>query len=503
MCGLVGMAGNIVEQDKKALKALLRLDTFRGEDSTGLAVITVKDSEVILRKKVGAPDAGLFKEDIFDNKLLYNGPWAKVFIGHNRAATKGSISDANAHPFYHDGVVGAHNGTLRGPGELDDFDKFEVDSEAIFYNLSQYDAKSVINSIHGAYALVWHDDSDDTLNVIRNNERPLYYTRRVDGDVYYWASTELILKMGLSIANVSHGPILEFTANKLYKLDVSDTSPSKFRPKKWEISENYMFGYSPPVKTYQHHHGSSSKVNASNSMFNQGGSNSNVIPFVGGIDSSATLDEIKEMKLLDGKEIEFKFAGIKTGVSKSKYIAAFPTDINKDYDIRIYGEKNKNWTKWQSKLHKAVFTGKVKRVADHYRAKKRETYLVIDLRTIKEIGPLPSAVVPVNTDTYTGDVNAPYVPPTMSREELMEAIVDKINAGTAHSNVAEERDDNNYYEGYLGRWLNKEEYTECTKKGCAHCSADASDYDQDMIFINHDQFLCGKCSDLFPNYAMN
>ena len=96
MCGLVGMAGNVVEQDKKALKYLLRFDTVRGEDSTGLAVVTEKDNKIEVHKRVGVPDL-LFEEDAaFDAKHIYQGPRGKVFIGHNRYATRGKITDDNA-----------------------------------------------------------------------------------------------------------------------------------------------------------------------------------------------------------------------------------------------------------------------------------------------------------------------------------------------------------------------------------------------------------------------
>src|SRR5690606_33357806 len=175
-------------------------------------------------------------------------------------------------PFLHDGVVGAHNGTLTSVSTLVDGDKFDVDSEAIFYNLSMFDAKDVIKDVWGAYALTWYDDAAEKVFIIRNSQRPLFWTRRKDKDVIFWASEKWMLDVALMKAGVSHDEINEFAVNTLYSFDVSSVDVAKIRTKTWE-TEKDVLGYVPPAPKPTH-----------KTVFHtgQGGGRSNVVPFSGG-----------------------------------------------------------------------------------------------------------------------------------------------------------------------------------------------------------------------------
>ena len=460
MCGLVGMAGNIIEQDKVAFRWMLDFDRIRGMDSTGIAVVNRATDHIDVIKKAGTPDV-LLKGPQFSAKGIYNGT-GKVFIGHNRAATIGEVTDANAHPFHHGDVVGAHNGTLISTYGLEDSDKFDVDSEAIFYNLSKYTPDSVIPDVYGAYALTWYDKNDDKLFIIRNSERPLFWSRRADGDVIYWASEPWMIDVVLDKLKIKHTAPQSFQINKLYELDVSDVTPANFRKVEW-VNDTVIKGWEPPPK--KHHH------NNHNHIFNNhGGNTSNIIPFVGSLQNSTafsgrTKEEIAVMKGLEGKEIEFRFNGVKKGMSKSEYLSAFPEDPTADWDIRIYGGNNKNWTEWKSKTHMTTFKGRVKKLIQNRFAAKKEVYLLIDLRSIVEVRtkekekPLPASNTTSNPDIY---------------DMLLE--------------------------GFNGRFLDFNEWQNCTKQGCKNCGGGGSVYDQDLVFIDHDEFLCGDCIDQFPEY---
>lgn len=478
MCGLVGMAGNVVEQDKKALKYLLRFDSTRGEDSTGLAVVSDKENKIEVHKRVGVPDI-LFDSNInFDAKGIYCGPRGKVFIGHNRAATRGKVTDDNAHPFEHDGIVGAHNGTLVSASTLEKGNKFEVDSEAIFYNLSQYKPEDVIPKIWGAYALTWYDDSGDTLFIIRNGERPLYWCRRKDKDVFFWASEAWMLNAALYKAGIAHSDPEEFVKNQLYSLDMSALSVlAKWRLIDWE-NEGEIKGYVPPPPPPKKHN------HNVNNIFNHGGGNkSNVVPFSGGkanssgsyLTSYRSKDEVNRMKMLVDSNIIFRIGDVKTGIlSNTTYISAYPDSPMHDYDIRIYANNDKRWDYWLSKKHRTTFIGKVKKVVENRSNGKQEVYFLIDLRSIVER----------DTDAVVESKEIP--------------IVSDINEMTLFEQMMNSPIEERMYEGFNGNWLTHSEWKACTKNGCAHCSERASEFDANIAFLGHDDFLCGGCVDLYP-----
>lgn len=507
MCGLVGMAGNIVEADRKALKILLTLDATRGEDSTGLAVVQEKDNNIEVYKKVGGPHL-LFNEPIFDNKNIYNGPRGKVFIGHNRHATKGKVTDENAHPFKHDGVVGAHNGTLQSVHKLEKGNKFDVDSEAIIYNLSQYKAEDVIPNIHGAYALTWYDDVADCLFVIRNKDRTLYWTRRKDKDVIFWASEEWMLEVALQKAGIQFGDITLFETDKLYTLDVSSVVPVEFRKIDW-VDEGKVEGYkTPPVV----HKPQRSHVFTQHQGHGHGGNGtSNIIPFTpprgtssNSSKSSYSKEEIAFMKLMVDTDIKFRIGGVKKGVSKSEYLSAYPDNPDIGYDIRIYATNDKRWDSWKKKFHNTTFKGRIKRVVENRWGSDKEVYFLIDLRSIQEVVEEPRVPLCGGTDSPSTTKNTSHSETSVdaSRSNLEEDGLPPSNTTTFLDHILSgESVHTLLYEGFQGRFLTHDEWKDCTRNGCASCGDNASEFDCDLAFINHEDFLCGKCVDIYPEYV--
>lgn len=195
MCGLVGVAGDLEFKDEGLMKRLFVLDYFRGTDSTGLASIDAKGKPTIV--KMATHPINLFDSKAFCNAL--SGYYSKVFIGHNRAATLGAVNDLNAHPFQFGDIIGAHNGTLEKSSwadlELAAGTKTDVDSAAIFACINEIGIEDTIKLMEegrtaatGAWALVWYDMKDDTINFLRNEHRPLWWALNDDGDKVIWAS---------------------------------------------------------------------------------------------------------------------------------------------------------------------------------------------------------------------------------------------------------------------------------------------------------------------------
>lgn len=506
MCGLVGMMGNAFDQDKKVLRDLLWLDKFRGSDSTGLAVIGKKDNAVHMYKKVGTPDKMFQAYKDFDDKDMYTGPEGKMWIGHNRAATRGKVTDENAHPFHHDTIVGAHNGTLKTTYQLDDASKFDVDSEAIFYNLNKaFDNEKVIGKIHGAYALVWYDNVTDNAHFIRNKERPLYYTRRKDNEVVYWASLPWMLEYALAYNNVQHNEIFVFGEDTLYTFDLGYKTVADLKKTFFTRTENVK-GWVPSVPLVTTKSGGTTtsiiggKSGTANpfsppttstspprsSEFSTGSMNSQT---KGAADR--TKEEKLKMKSLQGKEIKFRFEGLKINeISNTPYIKGYFSDPMIDYEVRVFGAMHPDWMVWQKNAHFCTYRATVKRMVENNVRGKKNCYLLLDMRTIEPL------------------IKGMELRPGNKTPEQSQKIIELIKSEVANNIDAKAENDVNgeqMYEGFNGHWLTKEQWDKATEDGCSGCMKPIEVTDENLKFIDHNQCLCGGCaqSDAYSSVVTN
>lgn len=235
MCGHVGIAGKLEMKDELTMKRLLILDYFRGPDSTGLAAIR-HDGEAHLAKIASNP-VDLFDMSKFKSAL--SGSSSKVFIGHNRLATRGNVNNVNAHPYHFGNIVGAHNGTLETKDKwaLEDAigEKFDVDSQALFSAIDKLGIENVIPMMHSsdnatnssAWALVWYDQTQGTLNFLRNQHRPLWYGFDKEFKRIFWASQWEIID---SAAKMSTPP---------YEMYVEEGTGFKY----WPFDDNIHYRF--------------------------------------------------------------------------------------------------------------------------------------------------------------------------------------------------------------------------------------------------------------------
>jgi hypothetical protein len=189
MCGIVGVAGTgpCSHQMKEFFTTLLFHDVVRGHHATGVAAIDTINRSLVVEKKAIASPEFLQEKEVMENLFAPRHNF-NIYIGHNRWATSGAKDDDdNAHPFIHGDIVGVHNGSLRKQSRLDDHKDFVVDSDNLFYQLNKTGLDDTISKADGAYALVWYDRKDNTLNFIRNEERPLAIARLSNG-YWIWAS---------------------------------------------------------------------------------------------------------------------------------------------------------------------------------------------------------------------------------------------------------------------------------------------------------------------------
>lgn len=195
MCGIVGLVtaynnGPSMEE-MNVFRDMLVFDSVRGFDSTGVFGVTNKGNVHIVK---GAMTGAEFvtNEDYKDWAMTQNYS-GQVLVGHNRWATRGTINDANAHPFYKDDkIVLVQNGTFKGGHKH--LANTDVDTEAIAHLLAREDnIETALQQVDAAYALVWYNTETKSLYLIRNDERPLYIAYTDQGSMLFASEPNFIM----------------------------------------------------------------------------------------------------------------------------------------------------------------------------------------------------------------------------------------------------------------------------------------------------------------------
>ena len=205
MCGLVLAMGktSLTQSEIGIFKNMLAFDQLRGDHSTGLFSLFRPYNKAPFFKvnKDCLEGVDFVRSPLFINTVghvsqlaggVKSTEWAKAMFGHNRYATMGAVNAVNAHPFTHGHITLAHNGTLRNQSLLPDSEKFEVDSENVCYSIDKIGVAETVKRLNGAFALIWFNAADMTINVLRNHEREFHLFETSAGD-WFGCSEE---KMG-------------------------------------------------------------------------------------------------------------------------------------------------------------------------------------------------------------------------------------------------------------------------------------------------------------------
>ncbi len=456
-------------QHKEAFRELLILDTWRGPHSTGVGVID-KGDNVKLLKAVGRPHK-LLNTDAFDDEGVIKEFGIKALIGHNRFATMGAKTADNAHPFHHGKIVGAHNGTLERNYlyKLDDAHKFDVDSEAIFFNLNKNGFENTIGRLKGAWALVFYDADTRRMNFINNGERKLSYCFTKGGGSVFWASEGWMLEFVLDRMKIDRTEVMEFEPFKHYWIDLGANGDISKKNMVYKGDILYKGFTPPPVEN----------------LFYRGYQGTNV--FNGDAREKAKTKEpiIELMNSFLGKEIEFYVFGEGKDALKVPYLYCSPVNHERDFDIRIYG--NTTSPRWEELISSVgCYTAKVKKVIDRWNPIdcKQESYMLIDMRTLSGEFSIPLKEEPEAKPEKKEETKKDPDPLPESFADLM-----KENGKHPWSKTGS-------YKGFRGVKLVYEELVEVTKNGCCWCGENPEGVHKpsDLIFVGPKQFMCPDCN---------
>lgn len=222
MCGLYGVYSTTLSDGEKADATMLGwLNLHRGMDSTGIMVGRQEKGRKIIDSAKRVDHATNFfrmkgVQDLVDKKNAF------LIAGHNRSATIGDINMFNTHPIRMGDIIGQHNGTINSLSKMA-YDKDVSDSRLFFEMISEMGLEKAIQELRfgDAFALVYVDVKENTLNFVRNTHRPLSLMFSCAKSSLWWSSEERALQFlacgrGKSFFNAP----LELPENMLLKFDL-------------------------------------------------------------------------------------------------------------------------------------------------------------------------------------------------------------------------------------------------------------------------------------------
>lgn len=195
MCGIVGfveLETKFAFSAKKVIPEALFANQVRGRDAVGLFGVHRRRNDFVDWLKMAGTADSFLSWDQAHKRFFKDADDYYFMVGHNRAATIGKKDDPNAaHPHNVGNITLVHNGTLQ---KYPDKDKAISDSFALAQLLDEEpDFEKARKEISGAYALVWHDKRDQSLNFIRNDARPLSFIYEKNGPIWFASEPDMLV----------------------------------------------------------------------------------------------------------------------------------------------------------------------------------------------------------------------------------------------------------------------------------------------------------------------
>jgi hypothetical protein len=194
MCGIVGFFmpdKGWALSAKDVLPEAIFTNQVRGRDSVGMFGINRLGAKKLDWLKMVGPADQFLNWAEPHKRFFRNADDFHFIVAHNRAATIGHKDDERAaHPHHVGAITLVHNGTLR---TYPDRDKHISDSLWLATALNDHgDFVKVAEKFTGAYALVWYDNRDLSLNFVRNYERPLSFVHEMNGATWFASEPKMI-----------------------------------------------------------------------------------------------------------------------------------------------------------------------------------------------------------------------------------------------------------------------------------------------------------------------
>jgi hypothetical protein len=225
ICGIAGIIGpGVMGADLKVLEELARVSVVRGLHGAGVlqGKVDYQNKLTWFIKKTGGEMSDLIYREWYtkggDDNLLSS--WMdNFFVCHVRHATKGALSESNAHPFDKKNVVGVHNGTLSHK----DYDPKDgrTDSEMMYEDFDKFGIEYTLKALQpdSAFAIVALDKRTKEIVFARNKHRPLSYAWNKHRSVMYFASESQMLRWILDRNDIKYDTIFHLQENYVYRVN--------------------------------------------------------------------------------------------------------------------------------------------------------------------------------------------------------------------------------------------------------------------------------------------
>lgn len=206
MCGIVGvMKYNMSLSYIQRFRDLFTVAQLRGDDGAGVISVpkvtsSLDEVNYVHTKKTLWSSGHLVTLKDFDDVVKGD---RSILVGHARQPTRGASKLENVHPHKHKNIVLVHNGTMNTVGGKA-VPTGHSDSAMIAECIATKGVDHFVQNSFGAYALVWVDLNDQSLNFLRNSERSLWFcfeyftSMKQNLDAIWWSSEVNFIQLVLS-----------------------------------------------------------------------------------------------------------------------------------------------------------------------------------------------------------------------------------------------------------------------------------------------------------------